>query len=49
MEWNLFIVDRVSQSKFSDKSIHADSIEHLQMFHLKGNNDDKEKGERDNT
>ena len=32
--------------RFSDKSIHADSMEHLQMCHLNGNNDDKEKGER---
>ena len=42
-----WLLIRVSQSKLSDKSIHADSMGHLQMFHLNGNNDDKEKGERD--
>ena len=43
-----WLLIRVSQSKLSDKSIHADSMEHLQMCHLNGNND-KEKGERGNT
>ena len=41
-----WLLIRVSQSKLSDKSIHADSMGHLQMFHLNGNNDDKEKCER---
>ena len=44
-----WLLIHVSQSQLSDKSIHADSMEHLQMCHLNGNNGDKEKGERDNT